>query len=1032
MSTTKIAELELELKLTDNEVSKSITQVLNTLAKKVENASSSVSRNFKETSKKMKETAEKVTENVNEKVTEQVTKINEQVQERVSETTQTINPQVEAVKAKVSETLAEIQSKIKPAVTNISEEIRQSLSDVSNSILNSKAELQSINNLLDFDPSNTELLSQKQEVLSQSVEQARQKLQALKATKDTVYADFASGKVGKDDFREYQRQIISAEQELKRAEEELNNFEKASDKSSEEVCEDFRKVETKVNKSVSSFSNSINTARNNVERQFTKLTSSTDSLKTNLSKSFSKIGAMVTTVFSINAIKNFAQGCIEASAQVNATNSQFEQTFGSMQSQAESAIATVSKSSGILKTRLQGVGTSIYAFAKTTGMDSSSALDMMQEALQVTADSAAYYDRSLEDTAESLKSFLKGNFENDAALGLSCTETTRNTAANKLYGKSFTELSEAQKQLTLLEMVEDANKLSGAIGQASRESDGWENVIGNLKESWNQLLAVIGKPVLQVATSVIKVLTNAISNLTKWVTNAYNSLAKIFGWNAIKLSDDVNSAANSTEDLSDNANSSAEAFDNVTESAEKAKRSIAGFDKLNILTRTDKNTASSGTNSVTDKVNNISNKVSDTIKANIDDVFSDYYEKSGLKKFLESDFVKGTSSVVADAYSTISKENKKWVTENKETITKFVDGIVKSFTKFKDTVFGIFNDIGNKISEWWFNNGGKEAFTQLYDILLDIYTFFMENWNKYIQPLIDEAIDGFQNWWDESGSECFDELLTCLNSISDCISTLWNNVIKPFWYWLSEEMFPKIVPFLSMIGDWLFDIATYITGGFAASFKKLGGIADFITGVFSGDMEKAGKGLENFFKGVQEDFVSTAEFLVNIFIDAYNGIAGSLWNSYKTTANGISNLLGLGDAVTGDYEKIPKLKIELNDANKDHGGGVRHFAKGGLVKAPTLAVVGDNAGANSGNPEVIAPLSKLQGMINTSNGEDTVILGEILSYLKKLYEMFIIFRNNGGNYYQFVAQINGNDIFNEIVKQNELYKNRHNGRSAFA
>ena len=118
----------------------------------------------------------------------------------------------------------------------------------------------------------------------------------------------------------------------------------------------------------------------------------------------------------------------------------------------------VAKESGIVETRLQGVGTSIYAFAKTSGMDSATALSMMQEALQVTADSAAYYDRSLEDTAESLKSFLKGNYANDAALGISCTETTRNAAANKLYGKSFQSLSEAQKQLALLQMVKDATE----------------------------------------------------------------------------------------------------------------------------------------------------------------------------------------------------------------------------------------------------------------------------------------------------------------------------------------------------------------------------------------------------------------------------------------------------------------------------------------------------------------------------------------------------------------------------------------------
>ena len=88
---------------------------------------------------------------------------------------------------------------------------------------------------------------------------------------------------------------------------------------------------------------------------------------------------------------------------------------------------------------------------------------MMKTALK-TADSAAYYDRSLEDTAESLRSFLKGNYANDAALGVSATETTRNAAANRMYGQSFMELSEAQKQLVLLDMVQQANACLGSYG----------------------------------------------------------------------------------------------------------------------------------------------------------------------------------------------------------------------------------------------------------------------------------------------------------------------------------------------------------------------------------------------------------------------------------------------------------------------------------------------------------------------------------------------------------------------------------------
>ena len=43
-------------------------------------------------------------------------------------------------------------------------------------------------------------------------------------------------------------------------------------------------------------------------------------------------------------------------------------------------------------------------------------------------------------------------------------------------------------------------------------------------------------------------------------------------------------------------------------------------------------------------------------------------------------------------------------------------------------------------------------------------------------------------------------------------------------------------------------------------------------------------------------------------------------------------------------------------------GGVPAFANGGIVSGPTLGLMGEYPGARS-NPEVIAPLSKLQSMI---------------------------------------------------------------------
>ncbi|HEM6234407.1 TPA: phage tail tape measure protein, partial [Streptococcus suis] len=147
------------------------------------------------------------------------------------------------------------------------------------------------------------------------------------------------------------------------------------------------------------------------------------------------------------------------------------------------------------------------------------ALDLTTRATRAAADGAAFYDKSIEEVTENLQSFLKGNYENDAALGISATETTRNAAANKLYGKSFNELSEAQKQLTLLQMVEDGNALSGALGQAARESDGLENVLGNLNQSGTNALSALGQPILEMLIPVFQSLADIINQVATWFTN---------------------------------------------------------------------------------------------------------------------------------------------------------------------------------------------------------------------------------------------------------------------------------------------------------------------------------------------------------------------------------------------------------------------------------------------------------------------------------------------------------------------------------
>lgn len=127
-----------------------------------------------------------------------------------------------------------------------------------------------------------------------------------------------------------------------------------------------------------------------------------------ISGAFKKIGAAIGTFIAVDKIKDFGLGCITAAADANAASSQFSQVFGDLEGKASKSLSGIAEKAGISENRMKGSFTKIAAFAKTTGMETEDALGLSERAMVAVADSAAFYDRSLEDTTESLQSFLKG------------------------------------------------------------------------------------------------------------------------------------------------------------------------------------------------------------------------------------------------------------------------------------------------------------------------------------------------------------------------------------------------------------------------------------------------------------------------------------------------------------------------------------------------------------------------------------------------------------------------------------------------
>lgn len=249
-------------------------------------------------------------------------------------------------------------------------------------------------------------------------------------------------------------------------------------------------------------------------------------------KSSSKIGASISKLSdqSVNMAKNAALGIvgisaafaglsINAAGELAATNAQFETVFGGLQKEAQKSIDAMADEFGMVNTRLKPSMSKMTSMFKGLGLDTADAMKLATDAVTLSADAAAFYDVAYEDANASLSSFLKGNYEAGESIGIFANDTQMATYAIEKGVVSSTaewqKLDEATKQATRLEYAKNMQEMAGATGQAARESDGLENVMGNVRQALTDLAAAFGTPLLAPFISAAKVAVGVLSNLAK-------------------------------------------------------------------------------------------------------------------------------------------------------------------------------------------------------------------------------------------------------------------------------------------------------------------------------------------------------------------------------------------------------------------------------------------------------------------------------------------------------------------------------------
>ncbi len=92
--------------------------------------------------------------------------------------------------------------------------LTDALKDVNKESNKVSSELKEVERALKFDPSNTELIAQKQQLLAEQIQRTSEKLDVLKTAQSQVEAQFQRGDIGAEQYRAFQRELATTEAQL--------------------------------------------------------------------------------------------------------------------------------------------------------------------------------------------------------------------------------------------------------------------------------------------------------------------------------------------------------------------------------------------------------------------------------------------------------------------------------------------------------------------------------------------------------------------------------------------------------------------------------------------------------------------------------------------------------------------------------------------------------------------------------------------------------------------------------------------------
>ena len=305
---------------------------------------------------------------------------------------------------------------------------------------------------------------------------------------------------------------------------------------------------------------------------------------TSLTKTFSKLGAAIASAFAIQKIIQFSNEAGQLATQTEASVQRLVDIYGSASDSVGDFIDANARALGMSKAAAASFS-SVYGNLFSVWADQATNAELTNRYLNMTAVVASKTGRTVEDVQERIRSGLLGNTEAIEDLGVFVNvKTIEMTDAfqRMANGKSWEQLDAyTQQQIRSMAILEQATaKYGDEVADTSATiRNRFNAAYQDFQNSWGNIVNTVLLPVLETLTQIFDIATKGL-----------NALSGRSG----QILENVESQEENTDKTAENIE---EQTKNQKEFNKELKKSLAGFDDIQILSANTADNTSGGLDS---------------------------------------------------------------------------------------------------------------------------------------------------------------------------------------------------------------------------------------------------------------------------------------------------------------------------------------------------------------------------------------------------------------------------------------------------